>query len=62
MLQHLQRTRSVLLRTAARDNKFLALAQICGAELIVSSDDDLLALNPWNGISLILPKDYLARP
>ncbi len=45
-----------------RDNKFLALAQICGAELIVSSDDDLLALNPWNGISLILPKDYLARP
>ena len=46
----------------ARDHKFLALAQACSADSIVSSDDDLLTLNPWNSISLLLPKDYLARP
>ena len=33
-----------------RDNKFLALAVVASADLIVDSDDDLLSLSPYQGI------------
>lgn len=42
-----------------RDNKFLALAQHCAADLIVSSDSDLLVLNPWQGIQILTPAQFL---
>jgi len=45
----------------ARDNKFLALALICSADVVITSDDDLLALNPYRRIPVILPREYLAR-
>lgn len=45
----------------ARDNKFLALAMICSADVVISSDDDLLVLNPYRNIPVILPREYLAR-
>ena len=38
------------LQPACRDlnvNKFLALALVCEADVLISSDNDLLALNPW---------------
>ena len=44
----------------AKDNKYLELALAAGAETIVSSDDDLLVLHPWRGISILRPADYLA--
>jgi putative PIN family toxin of toxin-antitoxin system len=44
-----------------KDNKFLALAQRCGASLIVSSDKDLLVLHPWQGIPILTPVQFLAR-
>jgi putative PIN family toxin of toxin-antitoxin system len=43
----------------AKDNKYLELALAAGAAIIVSSDDDLLVLDPWRGIRILRPADYL---
>jgi putative PIN family toxin of toxin-antitoxin system len=43
-----------------RDDKFLALAAAGGARVILSSDDDLQALNPWRGVQILGPADFLA--
>jgi putative PIN family toxin of toxin-antitoxin system len=42
-----------------RDNKFLALASHCSADVLVSSDDDLLVLNPWQYIPILTPAQFL---
>ena len=42
-----------------RDNKFLALAAHCSADVVVSSDDDLLVLNPWQDIPILTPAQFL---
>ena len=42
-----------------RDNKFLALALHCSADVLVSSDADLLTLNPYQGIPILSPKGFL---
>jgi hypothetical protein len=44
----------------AKDDKYLELALAAGAETIVSSDDDLLVLDPWRGVRVLKPADYLA--
>lgn len=41
------------------DNKFLALAQHCSVQLLISSDEDLLALNPWLSIQIVTPAQFL---
>ena len=41
------------------DNKFLALALHCSADVLVSSDDDLLTLNPYQGIPVLSPQRFL---
>ena len=43
------------------DNKFLALASVCQADVIVSSDHDLLALDPWRKVRIMKPAEYLDR-
>ena len=43
-----------------KDNKFLALAQVCEADAIISSDHDLLALHPWRSIAVLSPADFVA--
>lgn len=43
----------------AKDNKYLELAMAVDADIIVSSDNDLLVLNPWRSIRIIRPVDYL---
>ncbi len=43
-----------------KDNKYLELALAAGAEVIVSSDKDLLALDPWRGIRILSPVDFVA--
>lgn len=51
------------LRPACRDAKdrlFLALALAAQAELIVSSDDDLLVLNPWRGIPIVTASEFIS--
>jgi putative PIN family toxin of toxin-antitoxin system len=42
-----------------KDNQFLALALVAEADVLVSSDDDLLVLHPWRGISILAPADFL---
>ncbi len=45
----------------AKDNKYLELALAAKAATIVSSDDDLLVLDPWRGIRIVSPANYVAR-
>ena len=45
----------------AEDDKFLALASVCQADVIVSSDDDLLVLDPWHAVRIVKPAHYLDR-
>jgi uncharacterized protein len=42
-----------------KDNKYLELALAAEASTIVSSDDDLLVLDPWRGIRILKPGDYV---
>lgn len=44
-----------------RDNKFLALTLACTADVVVSSDEDLLTLNPYRGIPVVLPREFLEQ-
>jgi putative PIN family toxin of toxin-antitoxin system len=41
------------------DNKFLALADAAGAELIISSDPHLTDMHPWRGIPIMPPAAFL---
>jgi putative PIN family toxin of toxin-antitoxin system len=41
------------------DDKFLEVALSGRASLIVTGDADLLALNPWRGIAILSPAEYL---
>jgi hypothetical protein len=43
-----------------KDDKYLELALAAGAEIIVSSDDDLIVLHPWRGVRIVRPAEYLA--
>ena len=43
----------------AKDNKYLELALSANAEIIVSSDADLLDLDPWRGIRIMRPVEFL---
>ena len=43
-----------------KDDKYLELALAAGAEIIVSSDDDLLVLHPWRNVRILNPAGYLA--
>jgi len=44
-----------------KDDMFLALASVCQADVIVSSDTDLLALDPWHETRILTPAAYLER-
>jgi len=44
-----------------RDDKFLEVAVHGHADLIVTGDEDLLALHPFRGIAILTPSDYLGR-
>lgn len=43
-----------------KDDKFLELAINGKAQFIISGDEDLLCLNPFQGIMILKPSDYLA--
>jgi putative PIN family toxin of toxin-antitoxin system len=42
-----------------RDDKFLEVALNGRADVMITGDGDLLAMNPWRGIAIVSPKDYL---
>jgi predicted nucleic acid-binding protein len=39
-----------------KDNKFLELALSAGAEMIITGDDDLRVLDPFQGIRILTPR------
>ena len=43
------------------DNRFLALAKVCDAQALVSSDADLLVLHPWNGVPILTPSAFVGQ-
>ncbi|MBL8133918.1 MAG: putative toxin-antitoxin system toxin component, PIN family [Anaerolineae bacterium] len=44
-----------------KDDKFLELAVNGMADYLISGDDDLLDLNPFEGISIVSPREFLDR-
>jgi len=44
-----------------KDNKFLELAVAGDAECLITGDKDLLVLNPFRGIKIISPSDFLIQ-
>jgi uncharacterized protein len=42
-----------------KDNQFLTLALACEADAIISSDNDLLALDPWRSIPVLTPAGFV---
>jgi len=44
-----------------KDDKFLEVAMNGSADVILSGDEDLLVLNPFRGVAIVGPADYLAR-
>ncbi len=42
-----------------KDDKFLELAKSAYADCIVSNDDDLLVLHPFEGLPILNPSDFL---
>jgi len=40
------------------DNRFLAL--VLAADALVSSDEDLLMMNPWRGVPVMTAAEFLA--
>jgi putative PIN family toxin of toxin-antitoxin system len=45
----------------SRDSQFLALALAAEADVVVSSDEDLLVLHPWRGIPVVTPAEFLSQ-
>jgi putative PIN family toxin of toxin-antitoxin system len=43
------------------DDKFLALALAAEADVLVSSDEDLLVRHPWRGIRIVRPAEFLSH-
>jgi putative PIN family toxin of toxin-antitoxin system len=43
-----------------KGNQFLALAMVSEADVLVSSDEDLLVLHPWRGISIVTPISFVS--
>ena len=44
-----------------KDDKFLDIAVNGRADVIVTGDKDLLVLNPYRGITILTPADYIRR-
>jgi len=54
-------TQEILECRDPKDNKFLDLA-VCGrAHCIISGDKDLLELNPFRGIAVLKPDEFLKK-
>jgi uncharacterized protein len=42
-----------------KDDKFLEVALNGSADVIITGDTDLLGMNPWRGVAILSPLDYL---
>jgi putative PIN family toxin of toxin-antitoxin system len=55
-----ERTQTIAECRDAKDNRYLELALVAGAKVIVSGDDDLLVLDQWRGTRIMKPAAFLA--
>jgi putative PIN family toxin of toxin-antitoxin system len=53
-------TESVPITADADDDKFMACARQVGA-VVVSGDQHLLAVDGWEGVEVLTPRDFLTR-
>lgn len=44
-----------------KDNKFLEVAVNAEANYLISGDDDLLVLHPYEGVQILAPADFLIK-
>jgi len=44
-----------------KDNRYLELALAANADVIVSGDEDLLVLHPWEDIAMLRPAMFIER-
>lgn len=44
----------------AKDDKYLDLVLAAKATVLITSDRDLLVLNPWRGVAIVTPAQYIA--
>ncbi len=54
-------TRSITACRDPKDNKFLEVAVAGQADVLVSGDEDLLVLHPFEGLAIITPAEFLQR-
>ena len=59
--QHISVSVSIDLCRDPKDNKFLELAYEAGAVCIITGDQDLLVLNPFEGISILTAAGFLQK-
>ena len=52
---------SVTLCRDPKDDKFLSLAKESKASAVISGDEDLLILNPFNDIPILTPDEFLKK-
>lgn len=44
-----------------KDDKFLEVALNGRSDVIITGDEDLLSLNPWRGIAIVRPAQYIKQ-
>lgn len=54
-------TETITICRDPKDDKLLELATSGKADFLVTGDNDLLVLNPFRGIEIITPRDFLER-
>lgn len=59
--EFIEPTEKIIVCRDPRDNKFLELALAGNVDCIVTGDKDLLVLNPFRGIKIISPGDFLIQ-
>ena len=52
--------RRVLVTRHGRPAAFIVSPQVCQAQVLVSSDDDLLVLDPWHGLRVMRSTEFLS--
>lgn len=60
-VEHVRITETIVACKDPNDDMFLEVAVSGKADLIVSGDNDLLALHPFRGIDILSPVEYLKR-
>ena len=54
-------TETIIACRDSKDDKFLELVLSGNADFLVTGDKDLLALNPFRGVEIITPREFLDK-